>query len=125
MKLSTDYIDLTFDFEGDWGVESKCGLKIIEGKEATIVIVTELPDNPGTQITSVSADIARQVCEAHQIIPEKMIYIEHSPNMNSKLSFYDESFFRVDFDVTDGNFTMPKWNKLTRQHVDELITSIK
>jgi len=125
MKISLDYIDTNFDFEGDWGVESKCGLKIIEGKEKTIVIVAELPDNPGTQITSVSGDLARQICEAHQIQPERLIYIEHTPDMNSKLSFYDETFFRVDFELTDGNFTSPKWEKINRQQVDELIDSIK
>ncbi len=125
MKASLDYIDTTFDFEGDWGVESKCGLKIIKGKQKNIVITSELPDNPGTQITSVSSDLARQVCEHHHIQPESILYIEHTPDMNSKLSFYGETFFRVDFDLNEGKFASPKWEKLTRQQVDELIDSIK
>ena len=41
--------------------------------------------------------------------------------MNSKLSFYDESFFRVDFEIEDGRFSSPKWEKLKREQVDELI----
>lgn len=125
MKLSLKFIEDNFDFIGDWGVESRCGLMVAEGKEKTIVIVTELPDNPGTQITSVSPDLARQICEAHNIQPEKLVYIEHSPDMGSRLSFYDESFFKIDFELTDGIFSSPKWNKITQQQVEELIDSNK
>lgn len=125
MKLSLDYIDSEFDFIGDWEVKSRCGLKIIEGKEKTIVIAAELPDNPGTQITSVSTDLALQICNAHNIDLKKLLYIEHSPDMHSKLSFYSETFFRVDFDIKEGKFLSPKWDKMNRQEVDELIASIK
>lgn len=124
MKLSMDYIDSTFDFEGDWGVESRCGLKIIEGKDKIIVIAAELPDNPGTQITSVPAELAGQICQAFNIEPEKLLYIEHTPNMNSKLSFYNETFFRVDFEIHGGEFSLPKWEKMTREQMDLLIDSI-
>lgn len=125
MKISLDYIDSIFDFEGDWQVESKCGLKIKKGKEKTVVIASELPENPGTQITSVSSDLARQICESYHIEPENLIYIEHAPNMNSKLSFYDETFFRVHFELTNNGFTSPKWEKINRNQIDALIDSIK
>lgn len=124
MKISLDYIDSTFDFKGDWGVESKCGLKILKGKSKTIVIAAELPDNPGTQITSVPAELLGQICKAKSIATDRVIYIEHTPNMNSKLSFYDETFFRVEFDVEGDVFSAPKWEKLTKEKVNELIAAI-
>jgi hypothetical protein len=33
--------------------------------------------------------------------------------MNSKLSFYDEVYFKVDFDIINGNLENPKWSKLS------------
>lgn len=125
MKISLDYIDSNFDFEGDWGVESKCGLKIINGASKIIVIAAELPDNPGTQITSVPAELLTQICQANNLAFESVIYIEHTPNMNSKLSFYDETFFKVDFILENSEFTNPNWEKIDREQVDKLIASIK
>ncbi len=125
MKISLEYIDSTFDFEGDWGVVSKCGLKIIKGATETIIIAAELPDNPGTQITSFSAELVEQICKANNLAFESVIYIEHTPNMNSKLSFYDETFFRVDFTINGGAFENPKWEKIGREQLDELIALIK
>lgn len=125
MKISLDYIDSTFDFEGDWGVQSKCGLKIIEGKGKTIVIAAEIPDNPGTQITSIPAELLGQICRVNSIATNSVIYIEHTPNMNSKLSFYNETFFRVEFDREGDVFSAPKWEELTRKQTDELIASEK
>jgi len=124
MKISLDYIDSTFDFKGDWGVESKCGLKIIKGESQTIVIAAEIPDNPGTQITSVPAELLGQICIANNLVPDSVIYIEHTPNMNSKLSFYDETFFRVEFDIDGDVFSAPKWEKLEKEKVDKLIVAI-
>lgn len=125
MKISLDYIDSTFDFEGDWGVVSKCGLKIIKGTTENIIIAAELPDNPGTQITSFSAELVEQICVAYDVPVNSVIYLEHTPNMNSKLSFYDESFFRVRFEQIGGKLSSPKWEKLTREQVDQVISSIK
>lgn len=125
MKISLDYIDSTFDFEGDWGVKSKCGLKIIEGTSQTILIAAEIPENPGNQITSCSAELVEQICKANNIGCDRVIYIEHTPNMNSKLSFYGETFFRVSFENTDGKLSLPKWEKYTKEQLDELIASIK
>lgn len=124
MKISLEYIDSTFDFKGDWGVESKCGLKIINGESQTIVIAAEIPDNPGTQITSVPAELLGQICKAKNLATDSVIYIEHTPNMNSKLSFYDETFFRVEFDIDEDVFSAPKWEKLEKEKVNELIAAI-
>jgi len=125
MKISLDYIDSTFNFEGEWGVESKCGLKIIKGLTQNIIVAAELPDNPGTQITSFSAELAEQICKANNIPVESIIYLEHTPNMNSKLSLSDESFYRVRLEQKDGKLTSLKWEKLTRAKVDEILSSIK
>ena len=98
MKVSPEYYDEIFTFKGEWDMESSCGLKIrvVDGK--TYVIVTELyQDNPGTSVTYAGKKLADQVCEAKSLKLEDIVYLECTPNTNSKLSFYDEEYFQVDF----------------------------
>lgn len=98
MKVSEKYYDELFPFKGQWDLESLCGLKVrnVDGK--SYVIVTELyQENPGTSVTYAGESLKRQVCEAKGLDPEKVVYLECNPDTNSKLSFYDEEYFEVDF----------------------------
>ena len=114
MKASLDRIDTIFDFTGSWGIASKCGLKHFSFNGKDGILVSELyQDNPGTSITQVTTSLAMQVCEKLNIDPKNLIYIEHSPDMNSKLSFYNEEFYKVNFELVDGNFVNPSWQMLT------------
>ena len=100
MKVSPDYYDEIFDFKGEWDMPSACGLKIRHPEGKTYVIVTELyQDNPGTSVTYAGKKLAEQICEAKGLKLSDIIYVECNPNTNSKLSFYDEEFFEVDFDA--------------------------
>ncbi len=121
MELSKNNIEQVFEFEGLWGVKSKCGLKIIKKEDSHIVIVSELyGENPGNAITSVSAGLAMQIAKQFEIPTDKMVYIESSPEMNSKLSFYDEEYFRVFFENNNGKFSNPSWEKLTKEEFIKL-----
>jgi hypothetical protein len=114
MKASFEKIDTIFEFEGNWGITSKCGLKHFLYNSKDCIVVSELyQDNPGTSITQVTTSLANQVCEKLQIDPENLIYIEHSPDMNSKLSFYNEEFYEVKFEIVNGKFVNPSWQMLT------------
>jgi hypothetical protein len=98
MKVPKEYYDETFDFLGTWGEPSCCGLKIRRYEGKTYVVVTELyQENPGTSITYAGRKLADQICAAKGIEPAEMVYIECAPDTNSKLSFYDEEYFEVDF----------------------------
>ena len=114
MKASLDNIDTIFEFTGSWGLASKCGLKRFAFKDKDVVVVSELYlDNPGTSITQVTTSLANQICEKFNIEPCNLIYIEHSPEMNSKLSFYNEEFYKVNFEIIDSKFTNPSWQMLS------------
>ena len=98
MKVSPDYYDEIFSFKGQWDMPSTCGLKIRQAQGRTYVIVTELyQDNPGTSVTYAGESLARQICEAKGLSPDAITYLECNPDTNSKLSFYDEEYFEVDF----------------------------
>jgi hypothetical protein len=97
MQVPKKYYDEIFDFKGQWDMPSRCGLKIIHS-EKTIVIVTELyQDNSGTSITAAGKNLAEQICKSKGLNLGEIMYLECNPNTGSKLSFYDEEFFEVDF----------------------------
>lgn len=118
MKTSEKYIDEIFEFSGSWGIQSKCGLRHMLRNGEALVIVTELyQDNPGSSITSVAGSLAKQIADRFQYDPKSMIYIESNPNMKSKLSFYDEEYFRVSFDIVNNEFLNPKWSRLSKEEL--------
>lgn len=113
MKLANSYIDEIFEFCGSWDMPSKCGLQIIENADRKIVIVTELyQDNPGTSITASAVTLAQQICEQFDIDPQYITYIECAPGMNSKLSFYEQEFFEVQFSIEGQKLSNPKYSKV-------------
>jgi len=116
MRVPEKYYDEIFDFKGQWDVPSRCGLKIIRG-EKPIVIVTELyQDNPGTSVTNAGKNLAQQICSAKKLDMDGIVYIECSPDTNSKLSFYDEEFFEVNFADT----AKPTYRRLSAQEIKSL-----
>ena len=121
MKVSEKYYDEVFDFDGQWEVPSKCGLKIIEKESEKVVIVTELyQDNPGTSVTYAGYSLAKQICERKGIQTDEMVYLECNPNTDSKLSFYNEEYFEVTFSETKGETGRPEYRRLTEEEVHRL-----
>jgi hypothetical protein len=116
MRVPEKYYDEIFNFKGQWDVPSRCGLKIIKG-EKTSVIVTELyQDNPGTSVTNAGKILAEQICRDKNLDLSEIVYIECNPDTNSKLSFYDEEFFEVNFTVK----TKPVYRQLSSQEIKNL-----
>lgn len=118
MNTSDKFCSETFNFKGLWNVDSKCGLRIFDFQDKHVVVVSELyRENPGTSITQAACTLVEQICEAFALNPEKLIYIEHNPDMHSKLSFYDEEFYEVKFDLSDGCFSNPRYKQLTNERI--------
>jgi len=114
MKISDKYYDEIFDFDGQWGAPSKCGLKIIEKKDFTFVIVTELyQENPGTSVTYAGSLLRDQICTVKGLNPLNIKYLECTPDTNSVLSFYDEQYFEVTFNSA----ARPEYRKLNKEEV--------
>jgi hypothetical protein len=98
MNIPQTYYDEVFRFHGQWDMPSCCGLRIIRKPDATCVIVTELyHDNPGTSVTYAGRSLLEQICRAKALSPSDVIYLECTPDAGSKLSFYDEAYYRVSF----------------------------
>ena len=98
MRVPEKYYDEIFDFNGQWDMPSRCGLKILARNGKTHVIVTELyQDNPGTSVTTAGKTLAAQICAAKGLALADIVYLECNPDTASKLSFYDEQFYEVQF----------------------------
>lgn len=119
----SNYQNQIYKFKGLWDLSSICGLKIVKKQNETVVIATDLfEDNPGTSITEWNTKLIKEICDNNNINYNEVIYIEHTPNKKTKLSFNQESFYKVKFDIIDDKFDNPKWKVLTKDQVDKLIT---
>lgn len=118
MKVPKEYYDEIFQFDGTWDQPSCCGLKVRRHGDKTYVVVTELyQENPGTSITYAGRKLADQICRAKGINFDDMVYIECAPDTNSKLSFYDEEYFEVDFNAD----LQHKYHQLSNERVREIL----
>ena len=118
MKVPPSYYDEIFPFLGQWDMPSSCGLKIRQHDGRCYVIVTELyQENPGTSITYAGRSLAEQVCKAKGLNLADITYIECAPDTNSKLSFYDEEYFEVDFDAD----LQHKYRQLDRNEIMKIL----
>lgn len=118
MKVPKEYYDEIFQFKDQWGLPSACGLKIRQHGNKTYVIVTELyQDNPGNSITYAGRLLAEQICETKGLDINAVEYIECAPDTNSKLSFYDEEYFAVDFEADLEH----KYRKLSSAEIVEIL----
>ena len=117
------YQDQVYHFKWFWDLPSICGLKVVKRKEKTIIIATDLfEDNPGTSITEWNSKLAKELCDKFEIDYNKLIYIEHTPDKKTKLSFNQETFYKVNFQIENDIFDNPSWEKLTKEEVNNLIT---
>lgn len=120
MKVSSEYFDEVFPFKGQWDMPSSCGLKIRKTDGVTYIIVTELyQDNPGTSVTYAGKSLAMQICEAKGLDLTQCRYVECTPNTNSKLSFYDEEYFLVDFDRDESD----RYRRLSQEEVNKMLNA--
>jgi hypothetical protein len=116
------YQDTIFEFKGLWDVPSKCGLKVVSSGGKIIVIATELYDeNPGTTITKWSAQLATELYNNFGQEPDDFVFIERTPDKKSKLSFYDQSFYKVNYTWTGDKFEDPQWQKLSEEDLESLL----
>jgi len=117
------YMDHYYEFLGQWDSPSRCGLKIVHRKDGkTLAIATEIyRQNPGTPVTEWVAPLATRIMQEQQCDPTVFMFIEHTPDLQSKLTFYGETFDLVHFDTVGEKLVNPRWTRLTAQEVDRLM----
>ena len=108
--------------------DAQCGLEIYRGRSSTIVIVTELPNNPGMSICNAFEDLILQVSTAYNLDPGQLLWIEHWQAWKvSEGAPYDreeEDWHRVFFDWDGTRATNPRWSFVTASFVRSEIAVI-
>lgn len=101
---------IVYHYKGFHGFPSKCGVDIVKHDTFT-VILTELPDNPGTSITNMIETLATIIY--HQFLNgvpvEKIIWIEHYPPSIHR----EETFDEVTFEWDGKYFFSPRWKRIS------------
>ena len=117
------YMDQYFEYKGQWDSPSKCGIRIINRRDnSKLVIATEIyRQNPGTPVTEWCGPLATQILNSLEIDQDRFFFIEHTPDMGSKLAFYFETFDLVSFDWDGSKFINPRWRRLEKLEVDAMI----
>jgi hypothetical protein len=139
MRLIEDYVHA---FRGPTGGRSACRVRLYwpgvaePGEafgDAPVVIVSELPDNPGTSITNAIEQIAAEVMDAHLLAMGRApVFVEHYPPRAT--GGRDETFDLVVFahyevrEVIRGGIWhkeigSPTWSHLSRRQVEVLVGS--
>jgi hypothetical protein len=125
MKLEDyeyNFIDEIYAYKGLWERDSTCGLKIAELADKTLIIATDLyEENPGGSITEFVAELATLICDDFKLDKERIYFINHVPEVKSSLEFYAEAFYHVRFDLEEGVFVNPDWEKITRREVQAMV----
>jgi hypothetical protein len=117
------YMDRYYEYPGQWDSPSRCGLKVVRRKDGkTLVIATEIyRQNPGTPVTEWCAPLATGLLKETGCSPEQFIFIEHTPDVGSKLDFYKETFDLVTFIWNGNEYTDPRWQRIDASEVDKLM----
>lgn len=117
------YMDRHYDFRGQWDSPSRCGLKVVKRKDGKLMaIATEIyRQNPGTAVTEWVAPLATQIMKEYGVTPGSFIFIEHTPDLKSKLTFYGETFDLVSFGWDGDNLVSPEWKRLDRETIDAMM----
>lgn len=115
---------MLYTYPSNFGGAAKCDLEIIHSPgQTTLVICTELADNPGTSVTNAAERIATRLCHKDPTIdPEGLIWVEHYPERSAGPGRpLPESWDMVTFtDRADRTFRRPAWRHSTAEEVQAL-----
>lgn len=119
--LAGSLLDVTYPFRGLQDEPSRCRIRIYQRHaEPTIVIATELPDNPGTSITRHAEHLAIEIRALLQPSAHGLLWIEHCPQRGAQ-PHEQETFALVRFSWTGTRFVQPSRQVLPRYAVEHLI----
>jgi hypothetical protein len=133
--------DRAYPYRWYWGEKATCRIRIYERPAYTVVIATELAENPKTSITNFAEYLATMICAQYEILPERLRWIEHHPVQGARGQFFascdlvtftfhpepppwlEEPFWNIAYRQCPAlvHFTDPQWKCLTKEEMEALI----
>ena len=124
MLDATQYERIVVDryrFRGFHGCDAWYALDILKANEGrTVVIATEVEDNPGTSVTNAAEELACQVCVEFSIDPSQLVWIEHygypAPGeLKRHPRTYDLVTFTISPAARGAVFRQPQWRPMRNE----------
>jgi hypothetical protein len=114
----------------DSGDRARCLVRIWDTGESGVVMLTELPDNPGMSVTNACEDIATRIVQDFGINPQRTRFIEHYPEEKTthhgiehvRKETFDEIFFTWD---NRSRADEPHWKPLAKEEVERLVGDLE
>lgn len=110
--------------------EAHCRLRIFwrtnVDAATAVVIVDELPDNPGMSVTNYAENLATEIARQYGIEPGRLVWIEYYPQREPPIwndpVLDAETFDLATFawDTTERRYTTPAWFRITRATAEDL-----
>src|SRR5690349_3816844 len=123
---------LTFDsiisYKGAINTPSLCQVQIYSypygPPEATqLVIIHEIPNNPGTSVTNASEYIAAELVKTQLVRPHDL-FVEHYPPGKSDFE-HEDTYDVITYSWAGNVARSPKWKRIKNEEFDKLINIYK
>ena len=111
-----------YEYEGFSGPRARCGLEGYPRPGGMLLVLTEMPDNPGTSITNMAEALVTRICRERDISPHGLVVVEHYPVRGKHLQ-YPETYdlIRFGFNWRTASFTSPKWERISPDAFEALV----
>lgn len=116
--------DFQHHYRGAMGCRSVCRIRVYQRERGmTVVIATELPDNPGTSITNWAEFLATELRRRFVAPGAGLAWIEHDPERPGLMGDppLPEQFDRVRFRWDGAHDRTPDWRPVSRAQVAALL----
>ena len=98
-----------------------CRVRIYGANPYTIIVLSELAENPGVSVTNAAAAIATEIARTYMIDLDTTIWIEHYGAFSYKGGDLDETFDRITFTWRNRTASNAEWKRLTADELHELL----
>lgn len=88
---------------------AQCEVKFIPRQYDLVVIVKELPDNPGMSICNAFEDLFPQVVSAARLPLDSIKWVEYWPACSDR---EEDEYCQVHYELSYGKATRPSWRYL-------------
>ena len=116
--------DDVFLYRGFHACPSYCWLRIYTAPGQSVVLATELDENPGTSITNAAERLAMNVARTFGLTLDSLRWIEHYPERQGSHGRpgLPESFDLVTFTPTAQGLQSPEWTRLNPAQVEAMLS---
>ena len=92
---------------------SICRLRVYESWAGTILLASELADNPGFSITNSAEALATALVERYSLDPGRAVFLEHYDRASYPGMPREPTFDAVSFTWAGGCASAPRWKRLS------------